>query len=107
MPKFLIEVNMDGYDTEEEEIEACKEFIEEQLDFSASSVKILKTIKEKAFIKVIDYCANCDEFDDNGGCGGQMCNNPDFPRQKNGVWLFLDDTIDPYNEIHELCPLIK
>jgi hypothetical protein len=45
MPKFIIELSMDGYETEEEEIEACKEFIKEQLDFSASSVKILETIK--------------------------------------------------------------
>ena len=42
MPKFLIQLNMDGYETEEEELEACKSYIEEQLDFSASSVKILE-----------------------------------------------------------------
>lgn len=39
--KFLIDLSMDGYDSEEEEKEACIAFIEEQLDFSASSVKIL------------------------------------------------------------------
>jgi hypothetical protein len=39
--KFLIELNMDGYDNPRQEHEACKEFIEEQLDFTASSVKIL------------------------------------------------------------------
>lgn len=33
---------MDGYKSEEEEREACVEFIKEQLDFSASSVKILE-----------------------------------------------------------------
>jgi hypothetical protein len=32
---------MDGYDSEEEEKEACITFIKEQLDFSASGVKIL------------------------------------------------------------------
>jgi len=39
--KFLIELDMDGYDTEKEMKEACIVFIEEQLDFTASSVKIL------------------------------------------------------------------
>ena len=32
---------MDGYETEKEHKEACISFVEEQLDFSASSVKIL------------------------------------------------------------------
>lgn len=40
MPKFLVELSLDGYETPEEEKEACKVFIEEQLDFSASSVKV-------------------------------------------------------------------
>ena len=39
--KFLIDLNMDGYNSPEEEQQACKEFIEDQLDFTASSVKIL------------------------------------------------------------------
>jgi hypothetical protein len=41
--RFVIDLWLDGYNTEEEMVEACKEFIEEQLDFSASSVKILET----------------------------------------------------------------
>jgi hypothetical protein len=40
MPKFIVDLWLDGYDTEEEMIDACQEFIYEQLDFSASSVKI-------------------------------------------------------------------
>ncbi len=39
--KFLIELNMDGYDSEEEEKEACIAFIKEQLDSSATYVKVL------------------------------------------------------------------
>lgn len=39
--KFLIELDMDGYETQKEMKDACIVFIEEQLDFSASSVKIL------------------------------------------------------------------
>lgn len=41
--KFLIDLTLDGYESPEEEREACKVFIEEQLDFSASSVRILWT----------------------------------------------------------------
>lgn len=40
MPKFLVELSLDGYETEEEELEACLVFIEYQLNFSASSVKV-------------------------------------------------------------------
>mgnify|MGYP001604718455 CR=1 FL=1 len=40
MPKFIVDLWLDGYDTEEEMVDACKEFIYDQLNFSASSVKI-------------------------------------------------------------------
>ena len=40
MPKFEVELWMDGYESEEEMEDACAEFIYEQLNFSASSVKI-------------------------------------------------------------------
>lgn len=42
MPKFIVELWLDGYDTEEEMEAACKLFIEEQLDITASSVKVTK-----------------------------------------------------------------
>lgn len=45
MPKFEVDLWLDGYDSEEEMIEACEEFIYEQLNFTASSVKI-KRIEE-------------------------------------------------------------
>lgn len=32
---------MDGYESPKEEQKACRDFIEEQLDFSASSIRIL------------------------------------------------------------------
>lgn len=40
MPKFIVDLWMDGYDSEEEMEKACEEFIYEQLDFSASSVRV-------------------------------------------------------------------
>jgi hypothetical protein len=40
MPKFIVDLWLDGYKNEEEMIEACEEFIYEQLNFAASSVKI-------------------------------------------------------------------
>ena len=47
MPKFLVELWLDGYETEEEMEEACEVFIREQLDFAASSVKVTKLPKEE------------------------------------------------------------
>jgi hypothetical protein len=40
MPKFIVDLWLDGYDTEEEMNDACEQFIHEQLNFTASSVKI-------------------------------------------------------------------
>jgi len=40
MPKFIVDLWLDGYSTEEEMIEACDEFIYQQLNFTASSVSI-------------------------------------------------------------------
>ena len=38
--KFIVDLYLDGYETEEEMKEACAEFIYDQLNFTASSVKI-------------------------------------------------------------------
>ena len=38
MTQFIVEIDLDGYEDEQEHDLACKEFIEESLDFSASSV---------------------------------------------------------------------
>ena len=46
MPKYIVELWMDGYDNEKDMEEACDEFIYEQLHFTASSVKIDKIDKE-------------------------------------------------------------
>lgn len=42
MPKFIVELWLDGYETEEAMEAACEEFILEQLNFSASDVKVTK-----------------------------------------------------------------
>jgi hypothetical protein len=42
MPKFIVDLWLDGYETDEELEKACEEFIYEQLNFTASSVKITK-----------------------------------------------------------------
>ena len=46
MTKFTLDLYLDGYETEEEMIEACKEFIYSQLNFTASSVSNIKHIPE-------------------------------------------------------------
>ena len=40
--KFIVDLDLDGYSTEEEMEQACIAFIEESLDFSASSVSVSK-----------------------------------------------------------------
>ena len=42
MAKFLVDLWLDGYETEEEMDNACMEFIRDQLNFSASSVSVSK-----------------------------------------------------------------
>ena len=44
--KFIVDLHLDGYSTEEEEEAACIAFIEEQLDFAASTIKVIKRIEE-------------------------------------------------------------
>ncbi len=46
MAKFIVDLWLDGYDSEEEMNEACKEFIYDALSFSASSVTITEVQEE-------------------------------------------------------------
>jgi hypothetical protein len=39
--KLLIDIHLDGYETKEEHDKACLEFVEEQLNFTASYIKVL------------------------------------------------------------------
>lgn len=40
MPRFIVDLSLDGYESEQEMEKACEEFIYEQLNFAASSVII-------------------------------------------------------------------
>lgn len=42
MAKFIVELELDGYESEEDMKQACLEFIQEQLDFSGSYVRVEK-----------------------------------------------------------------
>jgi hypothetical protein len=42
MPKFIVDLWLDGYETEEAMAEACEQFIYDQLNFSGSGVKVMK-----------------------------------------------------------------
>ena len=48
MPKYIVDLWLDGYDTEEEMEKACDEFIYDQLNFAASSVRV-KRIEEEDY----------------------------------------------------------
>ena len=45
MPKYIVDLWLDGYDTEDEMEKACDEFIYDQLNFTAASVRV-KRIEE-------------------------------------------------------------
>ena len=47
MPKFIVDLWLDGYETEEEMAEACEQFIYDQLNFSGSGVEITRVEEEK------------------------------------------------------------
>ena len=46
MPKYIVDLWLDGYDTEEEMTKACDEFIYDQLNFTASSVRVKRIDEE-------------------------------------------------------------
>lgn len=46
MAKFIVDLWLDGYDTEEDMTAACEEFIYQQLNFSGSGVKITKLVED-------------------------------------------------------------
>lgn len=52
MTKYLIDLWLDGYETEEEREPAQREWIEEQLNFTASSVKLLDLTQLEADAKL-------------------------------------------------------
>ncbi len=54
MPKFIVDLWLDGYDSEEEMEDACEVFIREQLDHTASSVKVEKLSKDSMIINPED-----------------------------------------------------
>lgn len=55
MPVFLVKLWLDGYETEEEMVEACEEFIDESLNTTASSLRfrLLTDEQEKEVEKII------------------------------------------------------
>lgn len=52
--KYIIDLFLDGYDTEKEQEEACRQFILDELDISSSSIKVIGKIEddeeEKSFV---------------------------------------------------------
>lgn len=46
MSKFIVDLWLDGYNSEEEAEKACEKFIYEQLNFAGSGVKIKRVTEE-------------------------------------------------------------
>jgi len=53
MPKFIVDLWLDGYESQEKMEEACEEFIYEQLNFAASSVSIQRVVEDIGATKEI------------------------------------------------------
>ncbi len=47
MPKFVVELWLDGFEDEQAMTEACEEFIYENLNSSGSSVKIIRIVDDR------------------------------------------------------------
>ena len=62
MPKFIVDLWLDGYNSEEEMAEACEEFIEDQLNFTASSVKITRMNICKTCGRYKNICSKGDAY---------------------------------------------
>lgn len=80
MPKFIVELWIDGYESEEEMNDACLQFIKEQLDFTASSVTITP-IDEKPNSGICNVCFNTGDVTGTGLSGSEtipcpFCNPP-------------------------------
>jgi hypothetical protein len=60
MPKYIVNLWMDGYDTEEIMASACEEFIYEQLDITASSVSLYEITEDEENV-LLYYREQCRE----------------------------------------------
>ena len=65
MARFILDMWMDGYDTEEEMVDACLAFIDDQLNFSASDAKarLVKPTDKLDICPACDtlFCPGCEE----------------------------------------------
>lgn len=65
MPQYLLDLWLDGYETPEEEKAACDNFIDEQLDITASSVEfkhLTEFTQEPTIEKLAGLWNLCQEF---------------------------------------------
>jgi len=53
VPKFIVDIWLDGYESEEEMADACEEFIYDQLNFTASSVTVTR-VEEGREVNIIE-----------------------------------------------------
>ena len=73
--KFIVDLWLDGYDSEEDMEKACIEFIKESLDFSASSVSVEVFRPTPLAPDGADVCHIVTHFFIDGTCA--MCGVPE------------------------------
>ena len=67
MPEYIVNLWLDGYDTEEQMEKACDEFIYDQLNFTASSVRVKRSdydallARHNALVKAVRWERECED----------------------------------------------
>ena len=61
MPKYLLDLWLDGYETEEEMVSACDKFIDDQLNITASSLKFERITEDSQEAKIEQLNNFCKE----------------------------------------------
>jgi hypothetical protein len=82
MPEYIVNLWLDGYDTEEQMEEACDEFIYDQLNFTASSVRVKRSdyaallARHDALVEAVAWERECIRQLD---CAGKFWEDDNIP----------------------------
>jgi hypothetical protein len=105
MPKFIVDLDLDGYETEQEMALACKEFILESLNFSASTVSVadydeneVQYLRESMYTRTGMEAAITKHFPEMIAVPVEHCSCGDY-----GYNVVTDHDGDPMQEQCEFC----
>ena len=90
MPKFIVDLNLDGYNSEPEMDLACEEFIKETLDITTSSVKVKKiNLDKEDFVFLCRKCGHELYIEkEKLLIESDLCDCPECGEEGYGNWIF-------------------